>query len=128
MALFTTAELAAYMQVPSVNEDTAALLIELTEGLIADVYGAALPDPAPSRLKRVGLEVAKRAYLNPSGYRSESLGDYSYTRASDAVSSGIYLTTAERSAIVSLSGRSTVRTVQLVQPFYAATDSLDTWT
>ena len=132
--LFTLPELAAYMQVPSVNEDTGNLLLELATGLIEDVYGAALPDPAPSRLKRIALEVVKRAYLNPNGYTSETLGEYSYNRGSrngrELDQAGIYLTDAERSAVASAGGRSTVRTAQLVQPFYADTSDgfLDTWT
>jgi hypothetical protein len=122
--LFTLPELAAYMQTPTVDEATAALLAELAESLIADTYGAELPDPSPARLRRIALEVTKRAYQNPNGYVSESIGDYSYTRGarSDPRSlgqSGVYLTDAERAAIVSLSGRSTVRTFRLVTPFEA---------
>lgn len=120
MALFTSAELASYMQVPSVNDDTADLLIELTEGLIEDVYGDALPDPARSRLKRIGLEIAKRAYLNPNGYVSETLGDYSYSRGSygrGPSEHGVFLTASERQQIVAASGRSSVRSVRLVNSF-----------
>lgn len=117
MALFTSAELASYMQVPSVSEDTYDLLIELAEGLIEDAYGSALPGPAPTRLKRIGLEVVKRAFLNPSGYRSETIADYSYTRGPESSRSGIYLTSAERQAIRGAAGLSTVRSVKLVTPF-----------
>lgn len=117
MALFTTAELASYMQVPSVNTATATLLHELTEGLITDAYGSALPATIPARIKRVALEVAKRAYLNPNGYRSESLADYSYTRGGDVARSGVYLTSAERQAVRGAAGLSTVRSVKLVTPF-----------
>lgn len=127
MALFITSELASYLQQSSINEGAAELLLELTEGLIEDVYGAALPDPAPARLKRIALEVAKRAYLNPNGYVSESLGDYSYSRGSHGrgpTQHGVFLTTAERQAIVSASGRSTVRSVRLVNS-YGSTTHLD---
>lgn len=121
MALFIESELASYMQVPSVDADTAALLIELTEGLIEDAYGSTpLPDPAPSRLKRVALEVAKRAYLNPNGYVSESLGDYSYSRGAygrGPSQHGVFLTSAERQAVRGAAGLPTVRSVKLVTPF-----------
>lgn len=119
MALFTTAELAAYMQQAesAVNQQTAELLLDLTTGLIEDVYGGALPDPVPMRLLRVGLEVAKRAYLNPNGYVSESLGDYSYSRGRGPTQQGVYLTSAERQAIRGAAGLPTVRSVRLVNPF-----------
>lgn len=126
--LFTLPELAAYMQVPSVNEDTAELLLELASDLITDVYGDALPDPAPSRLKRVALEVVKRAYLNPNGYVSENLADYGYRRGSDAARSGVFLTDAERAVVVSAAGRSTVGSVKLVTPFEFTDADVDTWT
>jgi hypothetical protein len=128
--LFTLPELAAYMQVPSVDDATAALLAELAEGLIAEVYGRAIPDPPPARLRRIALEVTKRAYQNPNGYVSESIGDYSYTRGSRTSGnaldqSGVYLTDAERNAVVSASGRSTVRTFRLVTPFEDVSGSED---
>jgi hypothetical protein len=119
--LFTLDDLAAYMQVPAVTEATGLLLIELTDDLITDAYGAPLPDPAPGRLRRIALEVAKRAYQNPNGYVSETLGDYSYTRGSRSNpkaldQSGVYLTDEERRAIGNAAGRATIRTVQLVSP------------
>ena len=129
-ALFTLPELAAYMQTPTVDEATATLLAELAEGLIADTYGAELPDPPPPRLRRIALEATKRAYQNPNGYVSESIGDYSYTRGSRSnpralEQSGVYLTDAERATIVSASGRSTVRTYRLVTALEAVEGSED---
>jgi hypothetical protein len=119
--LFTLDDLAAYMQVPAVTPTTGALLSELTDDLIADAYGGPLPTPAPARVRRIALEVAKRAYQNPNGYVSETLGDYSYNRGSRSSpramdQSGLYLTDEERRAIASVAGRSTVRTVQFVNP------------
>lgn len=131
--LFTLPELAAYMQVPSVNEDTGDLLLELATGLIAEVYDPTdevLPDPAPSRLKRIALEVVKRAYLNPNGYASENLADYGYRRGAEAARSGVFLTDPERASVVRASGRSTMRSVKLVTPFEFTDDDdlLDSWT
>jgi hypothetical protein len=119
--LFTLDDLAAYMQVPAVTPVTGELLSELTDDLIADAYGGPLPTPAPARVRRIALEVAKRAYQNPNGYVSETLGDYSYNRGSRSNpramdQSGLYLTDEERRAIASVAGRSTVRTVQFVNP------------
>jgi hypothetical protein len=129
-SLFTLPELAAYMQTPEVDEATAALLAELAVDLIADTYGGNVPNPAPARLRRIALEVTKRAYQNPNGYVSESIGDYSYTRGSRSSpkaleQTGVYLTDAERNAIVSVSGRSTVRTFRLVTPFGEETGTED---
>lgn len=127
--LFALPELAAYLQVPALNEDAATLLLELATDLIADAYGAVLPDPPPPRLKRIALEVVKRAYLNPNGYVSESFTDYSYNRgAGNVQQSGIYLTDAERAAIRGLAGLSVVRTVQLTTPFDCDDDlDWDSW-
>jgi hypothetical protein len=118
-ALFTLPELAAYMQTPAVDPNTATLLAELAEGLIADTYGGDLPTPAPARLRRIALEVVKRAYNNPNGYVSETLGDYSYNRGGNGGGAqvGIYLTAFERQQIATLSGRSTVRTVRMVTAY-----------
>lgn len=118
--LFTLPELAAYMQAPSINEESAALLLELVTDLIADTYGADLPDPPPAKFRRIALEAAKRAYLNPNGYVSETLGDYSYNRGGNGGGAqvGVYLTRAERQAILAAGGRPTVSTVQLVPPYY----------
>lgn len=120
--LFTLPELAAYMQVPAVNEDTGTLLQELATSLIADTYGSPLPDPPPDRLRRVALEVTKRAYLNPNGYVSETLGDYSYNRGgTGSGGAGVYLTDAERQTVRAAGGLPTVRTVRLVTPYGAET-------
>jgi hypothetical protein len=115
--LFTLPELAAYMQAPSVNGDSAELLLELVTDLIADTYGGDLPDPPPAKFRRIALEAAKRAYLNPNGYRSETLPDgYSYTRGNDTsrAQAGLYLTDVERRQITSAAGGATVRTTRLV--------------
>jgi len=55
---------------------------------------------APAAVRAVALSVAARAYDNPSGLRSESIDDYSTTRAgSDDDLAGITLTAAERAAL-----------------------------
>jgi len=130
--LFTLPELAAYMQQPDVNEATGELIRELVTDLIADVSGAPIPDQFPPRFKRVALAATKRAYLNPNGYVSESLGDYSYSRGARSgagVESSVYLTDAERASILASSGRSSVRSVKLVTPFEFSEDDdiQDSW-
>lgn len=131
--LFTLPELAAYMQVPSVNDDTATLLLELVTGLMMDAYGADLPATPTAAMRRIGLEATKRAYLNPNGYVTETLPDgYSYNRGgvySGTATNGVYLTPAERQELMKAGGRATVRTVKLVTPFeFTDDDFLDSWT
>ncbi len=55
---------------------------------------------APAAVRTVALSVAARVYDNPSGLRSESIDDYSTTRAgSDDDLAGIALTAAEKAAL-----------------------------
>lgn len=55
---------------------------------------------APAVVRGVALSVAGRAYLNPGGLRSESIDDYSFTRAgSDDDLAGVSLTATERRAL-----------------------------
>lgn len=57
----------------------------------------------PPVAKAVALSAAARAYDNPTGARSESIDDYSVTRAgSDADLAGLTLTDAERAALAHL--------------------------
>ena len=117
--LFTLPELAAYCQVPDVDPTTGTLLLDLVTGLIADTLGADLPDPPPARFRRIALEAAKRAYLNPNGYVSETLGDYSYNRGGNGGGAqvGVYLTALERRQILHTVGKPSVGTVRLVTAY-----------
>ncbi len=55
---------------------------------------------APAVIRGVALSVAGRAYSNPAGLRSESIDDYSFTRAgSDDDLAGVSLTATERRAL-----------------------------
>ncbi len=55
---------------------------------------------APAAIRGVALSVAGRAYLNPGGLRTESIDDYSYTRAgSDDDLAGVSLTATERRSL-----------------------------
>lgn len=58
------------------------------------------PGAVPAVYKAVALSAAARAYDNPTGLRSESIDDYSATRAgSDADLAGLTLTDAELAAL-----------------------------
>lgn len=100
--LFTLDEFAAYLQIDDLNETTATLLLELTTGVIESV--ATFPDGWPANVKAIGLTVTARAYNNPQGVVSESMGAYSYTRNQGERRTGVFLTDEERSAIAIAAG------------------------
>lgn len=57
-------------------------------------------ETVPEHVRAVALGVAARIVDNPTGLRSESVDDYSFTRAgSDADLTGLTLTPAERAAL-----------------------------
>lgn len=113
--MFALDELASYLRVPfsSLDQPTANLLHDLTEGVILSVTGV-LAVPVPVQVKAIALEVAARAYRNPRGAVQESLDDYSYRRPEQTTAAGVYLTDAELVGLRSLTGgATTVRSVRL---------------
>lgn len=50
----------------------------------------------PDELKRIGLQAAARAYRNPKGLRSETIGSESYTYATETVAASVELTAQEK--------------------------------
>jgi hypothetical protein len=99
VALFDEDDLAAYLQVSSVNSDTFDLLAELVEGEIESETGDVddLTTAQALRAKAIGLEVAARAYRNPGGFTTEAIDDWRGSR--DAGALGVYLTAAERARL-----------------------------
>lgn len=112
--LFTRAELASYLQVAEVDNATTDLLLALVTAEIRQHVGGSTYDAmSPADLlafKGIALEVAKRAYLNPSGARQRSyaIDDYqqSETLASETFG-GVVLTESEQARIDRIIGRST---------------------
>lgn len=90
----TTAEL-ALMLGSEVDEDRAALLLELAGDLCASIV-----TPLPDEAKVVVLGVAARGYTNPEGLTQETVGPYNVSHRW----SGIYLTSQERAALRRMSG------------------------
>lgn len=76
------------------SSDTVALVIRLTNGLVADVTGPL--DSVPSRVEAIALEVAARALRNPESASEVRLDDYSVKRPIGQESAGVYLTRWER--------------------------------
>jgi hypothetical protein len=85
-----TYELEFAIQV-TVDPAVAEFLLDLAQGLIVDEIGER--DPWSPTAKAVALAAAGRAYLNPSGNRSETTGPFTAVR--DAAALGVYLTDEE---------------------------------
>lgn len=90
VAIAETYELEWFTQSP-VDAGVAVFLLELAQGLIVEEIGE--QDPWSATAKAVALAAAGRAYLNPSGLRSETTGPFTAVR--DAAALGVYLTDEE---------------------------------
>lgn len=88
MTIASISELALYLQ-QDVDAPTAQLLLELTDGVIAERIGV-VAVPAPAGVKAVALEVAARAYRNPARLTSETIDDYTW-RVDNAGDAGVFL-------------------------------------
>ncbi len=115
MALVTLTDLAAYLRVSlaDLDEPAAVLLNDLAAGLFVELVGP-MPVPLPAQVRASALEVVARAYRNPEGYTSETVGEYTYRRGQ--AGSGVYLTPAEVVAMreaVAPTSTSRVRSVRL---------------
>lgn len=98
MAIYTAEEFASYVQ-SDVDTATALLLRDLVTGLIDEL--ADFDGTYPATVKAIALTAAARAYTNPQGLTSETIGEYSYRRTGG---SGVYLTAEEKSAISAAGG------------------------
>lgn len=113
--LFAPADLATLIG-SDVDTARATLLLELVTGHVTDAAGGRVFDPVPPSVKAVALDVAVRAYDNPKGFASESLGAYSYSRDSASTRGGVYLTPDEKRTIRRAAGRTGLGTIELVRP------------
>lgn len=66
--------------------------------LVLAAVGSAITDPPQLAVTAVVLSVARRAYLNPAGVLSETVGPYT-VRYGDDSPSGVYLTAAEQAIL-----------------------------
>jgi hypothetical protein len=71
--------------------------------LVTAAAGTALSDPPQPVTITITLTAARRAYLNPTGAESETVGPYSVRYSEDSVN-GVYLTDAELRALHGLAG------------------------
>lgn len=82
------------------------------------VTGDVSLDDVPQDVIRVVCMVAQRAFRNPSGYVSESVGEWSGTRPqSDPVSEVLFLTRGERRSVKRAAELTSVGSVVLESPF-----------
>lgn len=101
MAL-TAVDLALYLDLDTINEDRANLLIQQATALAESVV-----KPLPDGASAVVLAMAGRAYANPQGVASETVGPYTVSRPQ----AGLYMTKAETAALKRLGGRGGAFTV-----------------
>jgi hypothetical protein len=118
MANFATLnELAIRLGRASSAELTAAqtaqgnLLLELASGLIREAAGKEFdwePDPVPTILRAVCLDMCRRVMTNPAGVRSESetLGAHQHSVSYPDGTSDLYLTPREVTLVRVVSGSS----------------------
>ena len=88
-------ELATYLGDSNIDQTRAALLLRLAESLAESIV-APLPDGAES----VVLSASSRAYTNPEGLTSETIGPFNYQRPNG----NVYLTREERRTLRRLAG------------------------
>lgn len=104
------------------SERAAALLDDASGEIRAEANGTTWVDTdgetitAPPVIVTLCKNVAKRAFLNPAGYSSESVGEWTGRFADrDQVSSGVYLTDPERRLIQRAIGKSGLGTISLTR-------------
>ena len=117
MADIITADLAAWLRDPSLEDDASLVqIVELTNEVINDAWTNPV-DPAPVHVKMLALSIAARAWVNSPAQAnlestSVSIDDGSTTRRYRAPSRlGVYLTADE---VATLNGEARTRSVRLV--------------
>ncbi len=92
----TAPDLALYLDLAEVNAERADLLLNQ-----ATLLAESVVKPLPAGASAVVLAMAGRAYANPQGVSSETVGPYSVSRPQ----AGLYMTKAETAALKRLCGR-----------------------
>lgn len=103
------------IQIEALISDASALVIDIVnDSDTTDIWTAATPASVPSSIVPVVVNMVLRAFENPNGYQSESVGSYSYSYGSGGgADSGIFATRAEVRAIRRAVGTSGVATLHL---------------
>lgn len=105
-------------------DDASALIRTETQTTWVDDDGA-LEESIPDAVVTITYAVAIRAFRNPEGVRSESIGDYSVSYADG--STAVFLTEGERRMIRRAAGRGGLGSIELESPWQpsAATVPID---
>lgn len=75
--IFDLADLPSWLQVPSVDEETAIRVRRYANGWLMSATGmSAWPDPIPDDLWAWAIELAGIAFRNPAGMSREAVDDY----------------------------------------------------
>jgi len=107
--------------VPAADEERVAALLEDACAMAADVIGRTYEDGSGSEVPRgivsTVCSAVRRAYDNPTGLQSETIGDYSwragYTGISGTASAGLYFTKSEVRVMRRSAGKSAVGSIEL---------------
>lgn len=99
----TLEEFASFLQEDLDTATANLVLLDLAQGQIIDEIGAR--DPWPATAKAVALSAAKRAYVNPEGASSETVGGTSVAYTDGNM--GVFLTEEERNRLQRVGGGGT---------------------
>lgn len=91
----TLPEFASFLQIDLDTATANLLLLNLAQGLVAEVIGD--QDPWPVTAKAVALAAAGRAYRNPEGVKQETVGGTTLIYNPEEM--GVYLTDSELSRL-----------------------------
>lgn len=98
VAIATLSEFASSIQQDVDTASASLYLLDLAQGLITEKIGD--QNPWPSIAKATALAAATRAYANPQGMRSETVGGVSGTYNTPPESVGVYLTKTEKADLL----------------------------
>lgn len=112
VAIATLEEFASFLQEDLDTATANLVLLDLAQGQIIDEIGAR--DPWPATAKAVALSAAKRAYVNPDGASSETVGGTAIAYTDGNM--GVFLTEEERNRLQRVGGGGTA--AYSINPWY----------
>lgn len=103
-SIVSTDDLAIYLGQASIDEDRASLILASAQAMCESIV-----KPLPDGASAVVLDVAARAWTNPTNAQSQSAGPYNTSFG--PVSGGLWLTRQNRATLRNLAGRSGAFTI-----------------
>ena len=97
VAIATLPEFASFLQTDLDTATANLLLLDLAQGLIAEIIGD--QTTWPTIAKTVALSAAGRAYVNPDGLKQDTTGGTTAIYNTPLYSNGVYLSDAEKAAL-----------------------------